>query len=68
MALSGVCNAMVATGSSFGMYDEGGFVVPRPRVTDAIGGALLRSYAHAASLPHDMRRLLDRLDRVPRRH
>lgn len=50
------------------MYDDGGFVVPRPRVTDAIGGALLRSYAHAVSLPQDMRRLLDRLDCVQRRH
>lgn len=52
-----------------GYFDasDGGFVVRRPRVTDAIGGALMRSYAHAAALPDDMRRLLDQLDRKTRR-
>jgi hypothetical protein len=42
---------------------EGGYAVRRPRVTDAIGGALQRSYDAAMGLPDDMRRMLERLDR-----
>jgi hypothetical protein len=42
--------------------DEGGYIVPRPLLTDAIAGALLRTYAHVSVLPEDMRRCLDRLD------
>ena len=49
--------------SSYGEREDGGYVVRRPLVTDAIGGALLRTYAHAATVPDDMRRYLDRLDR-----
>ena len=45
----------------------GGYVVRGPRMTDAVGGALLRSYGHAPTLPEDMRRLLTRLDRRPYR-
>lgn len=45
---------------------EGGYLVRGPRMTDAIGGALLRSYAHRLSLPEDMRRLVELLDRQPR--
>lgn len=47
--------------------EQGGFVVRRPRVTDAVGGALLRGYAQAAALPDDMRLLLDRIDHRTRR-
>ena len=49
--------------SGFSDRDEGGYVVRRPRVTDAIGGALLRSFGSGAMLPDDMRRLVERLDR-----
>ncbi|PAX08692.1 hypothetical protein [Sphingomonas lenta] len=59
---------MATIASGYFDVSEGGFVVRRPRVTDAIGGALMRSYAHAAALPDDMRRLLDQLDRKTRRH
>ncbi len=50
-------------------YDErggGGYTVRRPLVTDAIGGALLRTYAQIATLPEDMCRCLGRLDRTTR--
>lgn len=48
--------------SGFGERGDGGYAVRRPLVTDAIGGALLRSFVHPPSLPEDMRRCLDRLD------
>ncbi len=47
---------------------DGGYAVRRPRVTDAIGGALQRSYSAATGLPDDMRRLLERLDRQSYMH
>lgn len=49
----------------YGEQGEGGYVVRRPRVTDAVSGALLRSYAHTRALPDDMRLLVERLDRQP---
>lgn len=50
----------------YGERDDGGYVVRRPLVTDAIGGALLRTFGHAPTIPEDMRRCLDRLDRPTR--
>jgi hypothetical protein len=47
---------------------EGGYAVRRPLVTDAIGGALRRSFDHMSTLPEDMRRSVERLDRLPRLH
>ena len=58
---------MASVASGFFDAEQGGYVVRGPRVTDAIGGALMRSYAHAVSLPDDMRRLLEQLDRRTRR-
>jgi hypothetical protein len=52
----------------YGDRDEGGYLVRAPRVTDAIGGALQRSFAQQWLLPDDLRRLLDRLDRSSRLH
>ncbi|WP_375402914.1 hypothetical protein [uncultured Sphingomonas sp.] len=51
-----------------GPADRGvcGYVVRRPMATDAVGGALLRAFSHAAAVPDDMRRCLDRLDRERR--
>jgi hypothetical protein len=56
---------MMGIASGYSDHGQGGFVVRRPRVTDAIGGALLRSFDAASSLPEDMLRLLERLDRQP---
>jgi hypothetical protein len=53
---------MTSPASSHADHD-GGYVVRRPRATDAIGQALLASFRPAA-LPEDMQRLVDRLDRT----
>jgi hypothetical protein len=53
---------MTSTASSHADQD-GGYVVRRPRATDAIGQALLSTF-RPASLPEDMQRLVDRLDRT----
>jgi hypothetical protein len=44
--------------------DQGGYVVRRPRATDALGKALRSTYAQATSLPDDMHRMVERLDRT----
>jgi hypothetical protein len=54
---------MLSMASGQGESSEGGYAVRRPSAADAIGGALLRTYAHLATVPDDMRRCLDKLDR-----
>jgi hypothetical protein len=58
---------MMTMASRPGDRDLGGYVVRRPRVTDAIGAALLRTFGHGSSVPDEMHRLLDRIDRLPQR-
>jgi hypothetical protein len=43
--------------------EEGGTVLRRPRITDAIGAALRRAYGDYARLPTEWQRSLDALDR-----
>lgn len=42
--------------------DGGGYYVPRPRATDAIGKSLREAFGEGPTLPLEMRRLLSRLN------
>jgi hypothetical protein len=44
---------------------DGGYFVPRPRVTDAIGESLRFAYVERRGLPDELARALARLDRIP---
>jgi hypothetical protein len=46
----------------------GGYFVPRPRVTDAIGESLRCAYTERRRLPEELARVLDQLDRVSIQH
>lgn len=42
----------------------GGYFVPRPRVTDAIGESLRYAYTERRGLPDELAKILARLDRM----
>ena len=41
----------------------GGYFVPRPRVTDAVGESLRYAYAETRRVPEEIARILAQLDR-----
>ncbi len=45
-------------------HSERAYVVRRPRVTDAIGESLQRTFGISPALPHEMQRLIGQLDRI----
>ncbi|MCD2315611.1 hypothetical protein LQ954_05550 [Sphingomonas sp. IC-11] len=46
----------------------GGYYVPRPRVTDAVGESLRYAYAETRRVPDELARILAQLDRLTTQH
>ena len=45
----------------------GGYFVPRPRITDAVGESLQCAYSERRALPAEFAKMLARLDELTRR-